>query len=138
MKRLTDEQRPLVELACRFCREADEAYTGLQRPCAWKSFDKEYCPNILDALQETKKERVIDLLTDAVHEFFRFDTLELAAEGIVKGRPLKPTRTEDGTLVCPYCGQDTIFAYCSECEHQLNYCNNCGQRLDWDPSYENE
>lgn len=55
MKRLTDEQRPLVKLICHFCQKADEAETGKKRPCAWQAFGNEYCPNILDALQEKEE-----------------------------------------------------------------------------------
>lgn len=70
-------------------------------------------------------------LKEAIREHNTAWALCTALNALEMQIPTKPARSEDGTFICPTCGEDAVFALCS-CEYQLNYCDNCGQRIDWE------
>lgn len=48
--------------------------------------------------------------------------------------PQKPIESEYEGFICPACNGGFIFSpHVAESPHQhFNYCNECGQKLDWD------
>lgn len=53
---LTEEQKPLVNFACKVCFERHkDVYKYEPINCAFKEFDNEYCPYVLQALKEVKQ-----------------------------------------------------------------------------------
>lgn len=61
-------------------------------------------------------------------------TKDLAIKSLEKQIPKKPILNDDEDHVCPECHGGFIYPnYVTEDKHQhCNYCNECGQRLDWD------
>lgn len=65
-------------------------------------------------LDKEKLENIINL------KLARWDILE---EAIKRNEPMKPIKQNDSFGLCPICKQDL---------GRTNYCDNCGQRLDWE------
>ena len=53
-------------------------------------------------------------------------------EALKRNEPMKPIKYEFGGFQCPACGGLHCQSYDSDLsERNLNFCDDCGQKLDW-------
>ena len=60
------------------------------------------------------------------------ESLRLAIKALEKQTPKKPIVNDDLQIACPNCSATLIY-----CLHnsEIDYCDKCGQRLDWSEEY---
>ncbi len=77
--------------------------------------------------------RVVSLLNDCleVAKDIELRTLKLALQ---KHIPQKPIETEDEGFICPACEGGCLYPpdVTDNTHAHCNYCNECGQKLDWE------
>ena len=58
------------------------------------------------------------------------DALEIAIPALETQIPKLPTKTKNSTLLCPNCGEYVGYVD-AEVDIRADYCNFCGQAIDW-------
>lgn len=58
------------------------------------------------------------------------EALEVAISALKKQIPKPPTKTKNSTLLCPNCGEYVGYVD-AEVDIRADYCNFCGQAIDW-------
>ena len=79
----------------------------------------------------TYKQAIIVLSMIEVHGRLPILAKEKSIEALKKQRP-KKVLTERNIYICPSCGAN-VETDCGDdmLDYRLNYCDNCGQKLDW-------
>lgn len=67
----------------------------------------------------------IKILIEKEHEIEEYGVTDLAIEALEKQIPKKPVKYE-----CPVCKDSVGYKFGES--YMMPYCENCGQKLDWD------
>lgn len=67
------------------------------------------------------------------------ETAKQALEKQIPKKPLKIKGEYKDEFICPACKSEKVMTECDPfLDYGLNYCNNCGQKLDWSEGNEND
>ena len=80
----------------------------------------------------TDKKAIILLSMIETHGSLSILAKEKAIEALKKQIPKKVVYDGNFNFICPICGEN-VETDCGDCflDYHLNYCDNCGQKLDW-------
>ena len=89
-----------------------------------------------EILADMKQESIFELKCILARIEGHEEGLSIVQQIVTKYEPntLKPIEDEEGGYLCPACKGGALYPpYVTDNKHaHCNYCNECGQKLDWD------
>ena len=82
-------------------------------------------------IEETIK-NIKEMLQIGVCEVYEYKLAQVAINALEKQMPKKVIKIDKWIYKCPICGAN-VETDCGDdmLDYRLNYCDNCGQKLDW-------